>query len=47
MENNQIVVTKLADGTEREVDSLYIAQAEVSEPAVPKYVVDKKGTKFP
>ena len=47
MENNQIVVTKLADGTEREVDSLYIAQAEVSEPAIPLYVIDKKGTKFP
>jgi len=42
MENNQVVVTKLADGTEREVDSLYISQAEVSEPEVPKFVIDKK-----
>lgn len=47
IESNQIIVVTLADGDTKEVDSLYLAEAEASEPQVPKFVIDKQGMKFP
>ena len=46
IENNQIVVLTLADGQTKEVDPLYLSEAEASEPAVPKFVIDKQGVQY-
>ena len=47
IENNQLVVLTLADGTTEKVEPLYLSEAETSFAQFPVAVIDKYGTRIP